>query len=217
MRFDINCKTDKGVRINVEMSFRREPFAPVRLEYHAARLFTGQDIRGIDKKFTDLKETYQITILAFIRLFNDDELFHKFEYFDQANQIPLGGRSRIITLELIKLDKIVKRNIIEMNAIEHWAYFFRYLTDKSRRSQINEILMCEEGIAMAGEVLMTITKDEIEQAIYESNLRYELDRQNDMAEAKCEEREKWQGVVADKDAEIARLREQLKINGISDV
>ena len=62
LRFDVACKTGKGEQINVEMSFNPEASEPVRLEYHAARLYLRQNIHGKNKIYDDLKETYQITI-----------------------------------------------------------------------------------------------------------------------------------------------------------
>jgi hypothetical protein len=55
LRFDVACKTDKGEPVNVEMAFNPDANEPVRLEYHAARLFVGQDIHGNDKTYNDLK------------------------------------------------------------------------------------------------------------------------------------------------------------------
>jgi len=60
------------------------------------------------------------------------------------------------------------------------------LTNKRKRRKINEILEAEEGIAMASEVLMTISKDEIERARLLSELKYELDNQSMRVEAKRE-------------------------------
>ena len=57
------------------------------------------------------------------------------------------------------------------------------MTDKSKRLKINEILDNEEGIAMASEVLISISKDEIEQARLLSELKYELDTQSNLAYA----------------------------------
>ena len=44
IRFDINCSTENGEFINVEMSLNPDKFAPVRLEFYAGKLFTSQDI-----------------------------------------------------------------------------------------------------------------------------------------------------------------------------
>ena len=47
----------------------------------------------------------------------------------------------------------------------------------------------EKGIAMASEVLITITQEEREQAWALSKLKYELDTQSDLTHAKREGRE----------------------------
>jgi hypothetical protein len=59
----------------------------VRLEYHAGKLFTGQDIRGIDKTFNDLRPAYQIAFLVSKAFFEDSELVHQFEYYDPKRRI----------------------------------------------------------------------------------------------------------------------------------
>ena len=188
IRFDISCKTENGELINVEMTFNPDKFEPVRLEYHAGKLFTGQDIRGKGSTYNDLKEAYQITILAKERFFRDEAFLHTFVYFDPVHVISLNGKSRIITMELSKLDNIVEKPAGEMSTQETWAVYFQYLTDREKRQKINEILEQEEGIAMASEVLINISKDEIEQARLRSELKFELDTQSKLAYAKQEGR-----------------------------
>jgi predicted transposase/invertase (TIGR01784 family) len=186
IRFDIACRATNGELINVEMSLNPDPFEPVRLEFHAGKLFTGQDIRGIDKTYDDLKPAYQIAILAKEKFFTDESVFHTFEYYDPVHGVSLNGRSRITTVELSKLERVVEKPIKDMNAREHWAVFFRYLTDKGKRGKINEIIACEEGIAMASEVLMSISKDEVERARLVSEYKYQLDMQSKLVHAKRE-------------------------------
>ena len=73
LRFDINCRTGDGELVNVEMSLNPDRFEPVRLEFHTAKLFIGQDIKGTDKTYNDLKRTYQIAILVKERFFPDGD------------------------------------------------------------------------------------------------------------------------------------------------
>ena len=186
IRFDIKCKAENGELINAEMTLDPDPFEPVRLEFHSSKLFIGQDIRGADKEYSDLKETYQIAILAKKFFFSDEEICHTFKYYDHEHNVSLNGKSSIITIELSKLDKIIEKPAEEMNPAEHWAVFFEYLTDKKRRDKINEIIAYQEGIAMASEVLITISKDERERAWLESQLKYELDNQSKITHAKKE-------------------------------
>jgi predicted transposase/invertase (TIGR01784 family) len=201
MRFDIACKAKDGELVNVEMSLNPDPFEPVRLEFHVGKLFTGQDIRGAGKTYDDLKYAYQIAILAKERFFADESVFHAFEYYDPAHRVSLGGRSRITTVELSKLDKVVEKPIGDMNTQEHWAIFFRYLPDKAKRAKINEIIACEEGIAMASEVLMTISKDEIARARLVSEEKFLLDTQSKVVHA---ERVGLQKGRQERDREIAQ-------------
>jgi predicted transposase/invertase (TIGR01784 family) len=184
IRFDINCRAENGELVNVEMSLNPDPFEPVRLEFHAGKLFIGQDIRGTDKSYDDLKQAYQIAILANERFFNDDIPLHMFEYYDSAHGVSLNGRTRIITLELSKLGKVVEKPIKDMNSPELWGVFMQYLPDRSKRGIINEIIAYEEGIAMASEVLMTISRDEIERARLMSEEKYVLDTQSKLTYAK---------------------------------
>ena len=187
IRFDIVCKAESGEFINVEMCFNPNPYELVKLEFYASKLFIGQDIRGTDKTFNDLKESYQIAILARKRFFADDIVFHTFEYYDPEHNISLNGRSRIITVELSKLDRIIEKSVKDMSPAEQWAVFFQYLTDKAKRAKINQIIECQEGIAMASEALAAFTKDEIEYYHQISKEKYELDMQSRMAD----ERKKW--------------------------
>jgi len=188
IRFDINCIADNGELINVEMCLNPEPFEPVRLEFYIGKLFTGQDVRGSDKSYDDLKQAYQIAILSKERFFPDESFFHTFVYYDPIHQMPLNGKSQIITIELSKLDKVLEKPIKEMDTHEYWALYFKYLTDKSKRKMINDIISKEEGIAMASEVLMTISKDQIERARLMSEYKYEMDLQSMKVHAKREGR-----------------------------
>ena len=119
----------------------------------------------------------------------DELFFHTFEFCDYDNRVRLNGRSRIITLELSKLDKVVEKPAEEMSYPELWATFFQYLTDKSKRGIINDIVKKERGIAMASEVLYTVSQDEIEEMRQLSELKYELDMQSRMVYAKETARE----------------------------
>jgi predicted transposase/invertase (TIGR01784 family) len=122
----------------------------------------------------------------------------------------LNGRSRIITLELSKLDKVLQKPIKDMNASELWGVYFQYLRDKSKRGIINEIIACEEGIAMASEVLITISRDEEEQAWLRSREKYILDTQSNLSwERKQGHTEGHAEGVAESKLEIARKMKEM--------
>jgi predicted transposase YdaD len=91
-------------------------------------------------------------------------------------------------LELEKAEKAALKPVALMNGRERWAVFFRYATDPGRRELMNELLAAEAGIGMAGEVLLTISRDEAERFRLESEYKYALDLQSDMVEARREGR-----------------------------
>jgi len=196
LRFDVACKTGKGEPVNVEMAFNPNAHEPVRLEYHAARLFLRQDIHGKEKNYNGLKETYQIAILAKKKFFPDENFAHNFMYYDPGNRIPLGGRTRIITVELVKTEPAADKPIEEMSNAELWAVFFQYLTDEEKRGKIIEITNREEGIAMALETLVNITQDETEYERMSNLIKSQLDYQSGMIEAKREGRAEGMAKVA---------------------
>jgi predicted transposase/invertase (TIGR01784 family) len=186
IRFDIPCKAADGELVNIEMSLNPDPFEPVRLEFLAGKLFTGQDIRGSDRSYDDLKSAYQIAILGKKRFFPDASFLHHFEYYDPQRGVSLRGRSRIITVELSKLGTVAKKPVQEMTPTERWAVYFHFLTNKNKRKTINEIITYEEGIAMATKALIRISRDEIERARLMSEYKYEVDTQSKVVHAKRE-------------------------------
>jgi len=136
IRFDIACRAESGELINIEMSFNPNPHELSRLEYYASRQFSGQGIFG-DKSYRNLAQTFQIAILGKEKFFPDDVLVHTFQYFDPVHNVDLGGKSRIITVELQKTERIIDKPAVEMATSEKWSIFFQYLTIKNKRAKIN--------------------------------------------------------------------------------
>ena len=196
IRYDITCKLDNGDLCNIEMTLSPDSSEPVRLEYYSCKLFTNQDIRGKDKSYGDLKHSYQIALLVNASMYDDDVFVHNFKYCDETNRVSLNGRSRIITIELSKLEKIAQKPVSEMTALERWAVFFRYTPDKEKRELINEIIEVEEGIAMGAQVLLTISKDERERARLTSEYKFAVDLQSRVVDARRDARK-------ERDVEIA--------------
>jgi predicted transposase/invertase (TIGR01784 family) len=196
IRFDINCITSGGELANVEMTFHPDTFEPLRIEFFAGKLYTSQDIRGNEKSYKDLKTSYQISFLLNKTFFNDEAFVHTFEYYDAENKTALGGRTRIFTVELEKLKSVLEKRVQDMSGRERWAVFLRYISEPAKRPIINEILEIEEGIRMAGEVVLTISKDLEEKLRLMSEYKGQLDHQSRMVEAKREGRREGQREIA---------------------
>jgi hypothetical protein len=93
-------------------------------------------------------------------------------------------------------------------------HFFRYLTDKGKRQKINEIMDYEEGIKMASEVLLTISKDEIERALLLSEYKYVVDTQSKVVQARREgysqAKTEAQEHIRQRDEHINQMAEQIR-------
>jgi len=186
IRYDIACRSKNGELINVEMSFNPINDELYRLEYYASRQFVGQDIEGDDKEYSDLKESYQIAILAQRMFFPDKNLTHTFQFNDLQTQVSLNGKMRIITLELEKAAVFIDKPIEEMIEAEAWAAFFQYLTDETKREKIKEIINNEEGIAMAVKILGTFSQKEIDYIRETAEIKARLDWNSYIKDAKQE-------------------------------
>jgi predicted transposase/invertase (TIGR01784 family) len=186
IRYDISCRFEDGELTNIEMTMHPDRLEPYRVEYFASKLLTSQEIRGIDKSWGDLKNVYQISFLANGRLFGDDALTHHFRYYDEEARMPLGGRASIITVEMAKLGGALQKGIADMTLKEKWALFLKYGPDKGKRPLVNEILKCEEGIAMAAQTLLSISRDEVERARLLSEYKFAVDYQSGLVNAKRE-------------------------------
>ena len=130
------------------------------------------------REYSDLKESYQISLLANRQFFNDGALVHKFHYHDPENNASLGRKSQILTVELKKAELVIDKPVKAMEAFEAWVLFFQYLTDTEKRAKINEIVQNEEGIAMASETLIEITQEDREWARQLSEEKFILDNQS---------------------------------------
>jgi predicted transposase/invertase (TIGR01784 family) len=188
IRYDIACKLDGGELANIEMTMNPKIFEAARLEYHIARLYINQDIKGVDASFGDLMRVYQISLFVERNLYPDAEFVHHFKYYDPQRGTSLGGQTEIITVELKKVQGILVKPVKKMSVQERWAVFFRYGSEKDRRPLINELMAEEEGIAMAGAELLTVSEDERTRTLQMLKELYELDVQSDRVEARREAR-----------------------------
>jgi hypothetical protein len=94
--------------------------------------------------------------------------------------VPLGGLTRIITVEMSKLREVAAKPVEAMNEQERWAVYFHYYKDESKRNLIHEILSIQEDIAMTQAVLQTIARDHAEQARITTALKNRLDYDSGM-------------------------------------
>jgi predicted transposase/invertase (TIGR01784 family) len=210
IRYDISCMSKNGEPIDVEMSFHPINDELNRIGYFATRLFAGQEIQGIDKSYSDLKDTYQISILAQKLFFPDKSLTHTFQFYDPQTNVSLDFKLWIITLELEKAEAFIGKSVEEMTNKERWAAYFQYLTDEAKREKIEEIIKHEEGIAMATNSLHQVSAEYEAYCLQTSLMKGELDWRSGMKDAKLEGRNEANLENARKMKAMGFLTEQIQ-------
>ena len=113
----------------------------------------------------------------------------------------------MVIIELSKLNEIMKKPVDKLSAFEMWSIFLKFSPEPMHRPLINDIIKAKEEIGMATSLLREISKDEHERARLRSRRMWETDRISDLLTSEeigeIREREKWQSIVADKDAKLA--------------
>ena len=95
----------------------------------------------------------------------------------------LSDAIRVIYVELSKLQGIMKKSIKDMSSLDKWALFFQYASNPNYRENLNEVIDSKEELQMAGNLLMSISQDEHERAVFRSRRMYESDLASNLATA----------------------------------
>lgn len=105
----------------------------------------------------------------------------------------------------------MKKSVDDMTDLERWAVFFRYANEPTYRGTVNEVIASKEVLQMAGDLLMSISQDERERAVFRSRRMYQTDQQSNIATA--EDRGKKIGIgIGEKNRSIEIARDLMKIN-----
>jgi len=211
-RFDVNCTIENGDQVNVEMHCEERVETGIarvnflnKYTYYLTDLHSSQKSKSV--KYKDLKRTYQITF-SLHTVFPDHSGFvHRYS-LRNADGEQLTDQINMVIVELSKLYMAVKKPAETLTSFEKWSLFFKYADDPVHRNLINAIIKEKEEVGMAATLLQEISQDEHEKARIRSRRMYEMDKYSDYHTAieigEIREREKWQGVVAENNAQIAR-------------
>ena len=195
-RLDINCTIDSGDQVDVEM-------------HSCPQEEIGKEFFNF---VNELVRTYQITFCMHTVLPDWPNFVNRFSLRNASGRL-LSDQINMIIIELDKLDALLKKPVNKLTAFEKWSLFFKFAQDSIQRGKINDIIKEKEEIGMAAALLQQISRDEREKAIFRSRRMAETDRVSDLLTAeergKIHEREKWQNVVAEKEAELADQKTML--------
>ena len=219
-RLDVNCIIENGDQVNVEMQCSEMEEIGYgftnfinRYVYYLSDLHSSQKSKGAE--YHELVRTYQATFCMYDVLPDWPDFVNRFT-LRSANGKQLSDQLNMVIIELDKLSILLNKPVSILTEFEKWLLFFRFAQEPVHRDKINDIIKNKEEISMAAGLLQEISQDEHERARLLSRKKYETDLYSNLhtaerrGEMKGEQRErnKWQSVVADKDAEIERLRSE---------
>jgi len=96
-----------------------------------------------------------------------------------------------------------------MTDLEKWSVFFQYAPSQEHRETVNKIIESEEVLQVAINLLMNISQDERERAIFRSRRKWQTDNNSNIATAEDRGRREER-------FEIARNAVQMKMT-ITDI
>ena len=189
-RFDVNCKIDDGSQVNMEMQASRlqedaggqHKNLKGKSVYYLTDLHSSQPSRGL-QRYDRLPRTYQITFCSYTVFANQPEYVNSFSLRHDTTGELLCDAIQIVFVELSKLKQILEKPVSEMTVLDKWSIFLQYAPDQNHREKVNEVIESEEVLQMAGNLLMSISQDERERAIFRSRRKFETDLQSDLATA----------------------------------
>ena len=210
-RLDINMIVD-GQRVDLEVQVNDEGDYPERSLYYWAREFSTGLSEG--ESYSELPRTIIINILAF-ELFGCKEFHSEFQALEVTRHTQLTDKLCLHYYELPKLPDTISPT----NRRELWLSLFKAETEEElAKIEALEVPIMSEAVKAYRHVAASPELRERERL--RSRARH--DEAQALYNAERQERAKWQGIVAekdaalaDKDALIAELRAQLSKNWLA--
>lgn len=198
-RLDINMTVD-GQRVDLEIQVNNEGDYPERSLYYWAREYSSALAAGED--YARLPRVVMISIVDF-SLFDCSEFHSEYKPLEISRYTLLTDRMSLHFYELPKLPTALPRD----NELRLWLALFKAGTEEElKRIQALEVPTMKEAIEAFHSITATNEFKEIERL-------YERARHNEAAALRHaeqlgeeRERERWKGIVADKDAKLVEMQ-----------
>ena len=189
-RFDVNCKIDDGSQINLEMQAShmiedldgQHRNLKGKSVYYLTDLHSSQPAKGL-RRYDRLARSYQITFCSYTIFPNTQDYMNYFSLRHDTTGELLSDAISLTFVELSKLSEVVKKPVCDMTDLDKWSVFLQYAPDLEHREIVNKVIESEEVLQVAGDLLMNISKNERERAIYRSRRKFQTDLQSDLATA----------------------------------
>ena len=189
-RLDVNCKIDDGSQVNLEMQASRivedmdGQYRNIKGKsvYYLTDLHSSQPAKG-QQRYDRLARSYQITFCSYTIFPDTPEYANSFSLRHDTTGELLTDAISLTFVELSKLEEVVKKPISDMTDLDKWSVFFQYAPDLKHRVLVNKVIESEEVLQVAGNLLMSISQNERERAIFRSRRKFQTDMQSNLATA----------------------------------
>ena len=189
-RLDVNCVTDDGSQVDLEMQASRiEEVSDGNHQnlkgksiYYLCDLHSSQSAKG-KRRYDKLARTYQVTFCSYTVFPERVDYLNTYKLCNVQDGELLSDAIQIVYVELSKLKEIMKKSVSDMTDMEKWAVFFQYASEPTERATVNKVIESKEALQMAGDLLMSISKDERERAVFRSRRMYQTDLASNLATA----------------------------------
>ena len=189
-RLDVNGKIDDGSQVNLEMqaSHMQEDLdgqhrnLKGKSVYYLTDLHSSQPAKGL-RRYDRLARSYQITFCSYTVFPNLPDYVNSFSMRHDTTGELLCDAIHMTFVELSKLSKVLEKPVSDMTALDKWSVFLRYAPDPQYRNAVNKVIESEEVLQVAGNLLMSISQDERERAVFRSRRKFQTDLQSDLATA----------------------------------
>ena len=219
-RLDVNCYIDDDSQVDLEMQASRieedsdgqHRNLKGKSVYYLCDLHSSQPAKGI-RRYDTLARTYQVTFCSYTVFPERKSYLNSFSLRHDEDNEQLCNAIQVVYVELSKLQEIIKKSVGDMTDLEKWAVFFRYADEPFHRETVNKVIASKEVLQMAGNLLMSISQDERERAVFRSRRMYQTDQQSNIATAEDRgvQRGRAEGRV-ERNIEIARQALQMKMS-----
>lgn len=201
----MNCSINDGTQVDLEMQASRiqedsngeHKNLKGKSIYYLCDLHSSQPSKGV-RRYDKLAQTYQVTFCSYTVFPNRKEYVNSFSLRHDLDNEQLSDAIHVVYVELSKLDEIMEKSVNDMTDLEKWSVFFQYASVPTYRETVNKIIESKEVLQMAGNLLMSISQDERERAVFRSRRMYQSDRESDIATA--EDRGRREGKLEGKAA-----------------
>lgn len=199
---DIKAETDSGEELDIEMQTGKLTFYPDRALFYGGRLVNSSLLKS--EEYDKMKKSIVVSIIngtIFPELAGCHNIFNVRE---KNTGLLLSDK---LEFHFIELSKVSDDKPIEfLSEIEMLAAYIKYASDEDKQSYIEKILSAED-ITMTENVYRKLTQDEIEYERMEARMKYRLQYNTDVSQARKE------GEASGRAAAVLEMTKAMKRNG----